>query len=237
MLYAISDLHLSLTTDPEKIRKMDGFGEHWQDHHLKIEENWRKTVSEEDTVLICGDVSWAQILPHFDNDAAFLMSLPGKKIITRGNHDHYFQSSTKMNRLYPELKFLKNEMTEYISENGDIICICSIKGSLCPNDYRFFDHDKKIYRREQIRLRTLLKRATERGYKHILLAIHYPVMNDKREESGFIELIREYGVKTVVYGHLHNKESHDKAMTGLIQGVQYHLTSADYVNFTPVKIF
>ncbi len=236
MLYSISDLHLSLTDVPEKLRKMDGFGEIWQDHHLKIKENWEKTVSDKDTVLICGDVSWAQIPIHFKRDAEFLQSLPGKKIITRGNHDHYFQSATRLNKQYPDLVFLKNNMVEYVSESGEIICICSVKGSPCPNDYRFFDHEKKIYRREIIRLRTLLKRAAEAGYKNILLAIHYPVMNDKKEESDYTTLIREYGVKTVVYGHLHNKESHDKATVGLFNDVSFHLTSSDYVNFTPVKI-
>ena len=54
-LYAISDLHLALSTD----KPMDIFGGHWINHDEKIKKNWTDKVTEEDTVLIAGDISWS----------------------------------------------------------------------------------------------------------------------------------------------------------------------------------
>ena len=54
-LFAISDLHLSLF----KSKEMDVFGKHWKNHWGQITKDWNERVSDEDVVLICGDISWA----------------------------------------------------------------------------------------------------------------------------------------------------------------------------------
>ena len=54
-IFAISDLHLSLMVE----KPMDVFGGEWENYTEKIKENWQKTVSPEDIVLIAGDISWA----------------------------------------------------------------------------------------------------------------------------------------------------------------------------------
>ena len=52
-LYAIGDLHLSLSTD----KPMDVFGKEWKNHVEKIEKNWIRQIRQEDTVVITGDHS------------------------------------------------------------------------------------------------------------------------------------------------------------------------------------
>ena len=79
-IYAISDLHLS--GEPAK-KPMDIFGEHWTNHKEKVKENWLATVKEEDTVIICGDISWAMQLKEVAEDLLWIAELPGKKILMR----------------------------------------------------------------------------------------------------------------------------------------------------------
>ena len=107
-------------------------------------------------------------------------------------------------------------------------------GWLCPNDTKFTEHDQKIYEREQARLRLSLEDA--KGAKEKIVMLHYPPTNDKREPSLFTELIEEYGVKTVVYGHLHGTEAHSQSLKGEYRGTRYQLVAADYVDFRPVSV-
>ena len=56
-LFAIADLHLSLGTD----KPMDIF-RGWDGYEKRLEENWRKLITHNDTVVIPGDISWAMKL-------------------------------------------------------------------------------------------------------------------------------------------------------------------------------
>ena len=84
-LYSIADLHLSGSVD----KPMDVFGSRWKDHTEKIVKNWRAIVNEDDTVVIPGDISWAMNLREALPDLLLIDSLPGKKIIGKGNHDFW----------------------------------------------------------------------------------------------------------------------------------------------------
>ena len=64
-IYALADLHLSLSC-PEKT--MEVFGTSWGDYISRVEDNWRSTVTCEDTVLIPGDISWATYISNAEED-------------------------------------------------------------------------------------------------------------------------------------------------------------------------
>ncbi len=64
-IYAIGNLHFSGV--PES-KPMDVFGEHWKGHRPRIIENWKQTVTPEDMVILCGDISWAIKLPDAVKD-------------------------------------------------------------------------------------------------------------------------------------------------------------------------
>lgn len=225
-LYAISDLHLAFTTD----KPMDIFGEKWLKHDEKIKQNWLSKVAEEDTVLIAGDISWSMKANESKVDLDWIDALPGKKIISKGNHDYWWSGISRLNQMYERTKFIQNNFYNY-----EDYAICGSRGWILEGSDKFTTKDKKIFDREIIRLRLSLDKAKEAGYKKIIVMIHYPPMNDKNEPSGFTELFQEYGVKKVIYGHLHGP-SLVNISTEKYDGIEYIMTSCDFLNFDPVKI-
>lgn len=225
-LYAISDLHLAFTTD----KPMDIFGEKWIKHDEKIKENWISKIKEEDTVLIAGDISWSMKSSDSKGDLDWINDLPGKKIISKGNHDYWWSGISKLNSMYDNTKFLQNNF--YVYED---YAICGSRGWILEGSDRFTEKDKKIFNREIIRLRLSLDKAKEAGFEKFIVMIHYPPINERIEESAFTEIFKEYGVEKVIYGHLHGP-SLATAFNGEHEGVNYIITSCDYLNFDPIRI-
>ena len=228
-LYAISDLHLSFY----KEKPMDIFDSVWKNHPQKILENWNSTVSQNDTVLVPGDVSWGKNLQEAIPDLNFIDNLNGKKILLTGNHDYYWNSTQKLNEMFESMSFLKNNY--FVYEN---YLICGTRGWICPGDTRYTDHDKKIYLREVGRLKLSIESAVNSNEynDNIILMMHFPPTNDKHDKSDFIKLIEHYNIKKVIYGHLHGKKKYDNSLTGIKNNVDYSLVSADFLGFTPIKI-
>ncbi len=222
MIYVISDLHLSLSTD----KPMDVFGAHWIGHFDKIKRDWQERVTDEDLVLIGGDTSWAMSLEEADRDLLAIDALPGRKIIIKGNHDYWWSSLNKMQGLYPSIDFLHNNF--YVHKE---IAICGSRGWLCPNDATFSEHDEKIYRREAQRLELSLAAAKKEGFHRIITMLHYPPTNDKMEPSLFTELIERYEVETVIYGHLHTEKAFKMGYKGCWKETMVYLTACDYLDF------
>lgn len=226
-LFAIGDLHLPSS----KNKTMDVFGGNWVNHTEKLIANWDGILQTEDTVLLAGDISWAMTEEQAKEDLSMISSWKGHKILLEGNHDYWWQSTSKLERQFPELVFLKNNHTQY-----EDWFVCGCRGWVCPNDIQFSEHDAKLYNREQARLRLSLDSAMRKGATKIILMMHFPPMNENHDISGFVEIFREYPIKHVVYGHLHHPEHHQKAFQGELEGIEYHLISGDYLDFTPKRI-
>ena len=225
-LFAISDFHLALKGD----KPMDVFGDHWIGHDEKIKENWIKNINEEDTVLIAGDISWSMSLDDGMNDLQWIHELPGKKVISKGNHDYWWGSINKLNSYYEDIFFIQNNHSNY-----EDYAICGTRGWICPGNKNFDAHDEKIYKRELIRLRLSLDSAVNAGYSKFIVMLHYPPTNDKFKSSGFTDICKEYRVSKVIYGHLHGPFNYG-VLNGELEGVQYSLTSCDFLNFDSIKI-
>ncbi|SFO03682.1 metallophosphoesterase [Proteiniclasticum ruminis] len=225
-LYAISDLHLSLSGD----KPMDVFSEEWKNHDVRIRENWLKKVKEEDTVLLAGDLSWSMKLQGGKEELDFVAGLPGRKIIIKGNHDYWWGSITKLNSMYDNMDFIQNNFFSY-----EDYAICGTRGWVIPGSSLFKEEDEKIFRREILRLKMSLDAAKKRGFQKFIVMIHYPPVNETFKDSEFTDIFEEYGVEKVIYGHLHGK-SLQRVMTGERNGVEYILTSCDYIGFDPVLI-
>jgi predicted phosphohydrolase len=221
-IYAIGDLHLSFSSN----KPMDIFGDHWTEHASKIKQSWCENVKESDVVLIPGDISWALTLEDAKEDLDFIRTLPGRKIMIRGNHDYWWSTLSKMKSMYDDLDFIQNN---YIGL--DDYAICGTRGWVSPNDSKFTDHDLKIYTRELHRLKLSLESAVKDGYNQCIVMLHYPPTNDKKEESKIQTLLEEYPVKIVVYGHLHTKHCWHLGLQGEKNGIDYHLVASDYLNF------
>lgn len=225
-LYAISDLHLSLSGD----KPMDVFSEEWKNHDMRIRENWLKKVKEEDTVLLAGDLSWSMKLQGGKEELDFVAGLPGRKIIIKGNHDYWWGSITKLNSMYDNMDFIQNNFFSY-----EDYAICGTRGWVIPGSSLFKEEDEKIFRREVLRLKMSLDAAKKRDFQKFIVMIHYPPVNETFKDSEFTDIFEEYGVETVIYGHLHGK-SLQRVMTGERNGVEYILTSCDYIGFDPLLI-
>ncbi len=222
-IYAISDLHISTNTN----KPMDVFGGNWVNYLEKIHADWQAKVSDEDLVLIGGDISWAMNVEDAKLDVESLSYLKGKKILIKGNHDYWWSGIGKVRDIMPENFFaLQNDSIRF---DGVVIC-----GSRCwsvPGSPDFTDQDKKIYLRETERLKLSLKSAQklrQDGDKLIAL-IHYPPFNVKRENSAFTDIFEEYNVDVVVYGHLHGKSVRSDKLV-IKNGIKYYLTSCDQVD-------
>lgn len=224
-IFGISDLHLSFTTD----KAMDKFGAKWSEHWKKIESNWREAITDNDVVLIPGDISWGMRPLDAVQDIQWLCSLPGKKVLTRGNHDYWWQSIGKMRNAYPDLIFLQNDSITF----GDT-AICGTRGWTLPGAADFKEEDRKLYLRELARLEMALKTMPEASCKIAML--HFPPAYAPNFTSGFTDLLEQYGINICVYGHLHGQAAPSEDFDFSAKGINYKLIACDYLNFKPLLI-
>ncbi len=222
-VYCIGDLHLPGNSE----KPMDVFGHAWDDHPARIAEAWRDAVGSDDLVLIPGDISWAMRLEDAREDLALIGSLPGTKLLLRGNHDYWWNSISKVRASLPEGCFaLQNDAFFF----GDF-AVAGSRGWVCPGSSGFSEQeDRGIYERELIRFGMSLE-AAGTG-RRLITMLHFPPFNEKRMLSGFTALIEKHGVETAVYGHLHDKAC-TVAFEGMRNGVAYLLCSADHIGFMP----
>ncbi len=228
-IFGISDLHLALGVN----KPMDVFGSVWQNHHEQIRTHWLERITDNDIVLIPGDISWAMTLEEFQPDLEYLNSLPGKKIYLRGNHDYWWGSLKKVRTMFGESSYaIQNDSVPL--EDG--IVLAGTRGWICPNDREFTEHDRKIYDREVHRLKLSLEHASTYDPKEIWVMTHYMPVNDKHEQNDMIDVLKEYNVTTVLYGHLHSY-GHDIKIEGTHWDMEFHLISCDYLRFAPKLLY
>ena len=251
-IYAIGDLHLSLN----KEKPMDIFGQKWKNHEQKIKENWEKNVANNDLVLIPGDFSWEMHLKDMYNDFKFLNDLPGKKLLLKGNHDYWWTTLAKMREFIEENKFSNIDFVYNNSYLFEDKIIAGTRG-WALNDT---ENGIKMNHREEERLKISLKSGLNNfGDKEIICLMHYPpilseqlvkleekdnsennsksnyVNNSKLKISNYVKIMKEYNVKTCLYGHLHG-ESHNEAFEGVIENINFKLVSSDYLDFKLYKV-
>ena len=230
-IYAISDLHLSFGEN----KPMDVFGKTWENHTEKIKENWISKVTENDLVLLPGDFSWAMYLKDTYNDFEFLNSLPGKKILLKGNHDYWWTSIKKMKEYLKENNF---ENIDFLHNNSFEFENKIITGTRGWQDESSCE-DKKITKRENLRLELSIQDGIKKygDDKEIIVCMHYPPFV-KYEETvlKYIDTMKKYNVTKCIYGHLHGEESHREAKEGKIGNIDFKLVSCDYTGFDLVRI-
>ena len=223
-LFAISDLHLS-GHDP---KPMDIFGAGWQNHWEKIMTDWQRRVTDDDLVLIGGDISWAMQLEAAQVDLDAIGTMPGKKLLLRGNHDYWWGSLSRVRSAMPEgMYVLQNDAWVF-----DHMVIAGTRGWNIPGGNHTSDQDRKIYARELQRLELSLKDAQRKRSEGMRLVamLHFPPFDEQHRPSAVTELLEQYGVSLVVYGHLHGGHIR-QAFEGELRGIQYRLVSCDKLNF------
>ncbi len=225
-IFTIADLHLSL--DGEK--PMDIFPG-WENYVERIRENWERLIGPEDTVVIAGDLSWGMSLEQALVDFRFLETLPGNKLIVKGNHDYWFSTLSKMNRFFEQnglnsLKIIHNNC----AETGEI-AVCGSRGWMLDSAE---EHNHKVYLREVGRLEASLKEGAKTDREPVAF-LHYPPVYQNNCCEEMLEVMRRYGVKRCFYGHIHGSGA-QYAFQGEYGGIQFRLVSADYLKFTPIQV-
>lgn len=230
-VFAIADLHLSLG---DESKKMDVFGSRWRDYEAKLRDGWLRTVSEGDTVVIGGDISWAMDVSDALPDLKFINDLPGRKLLLEGNHDFWWSGVKKLNEFCASnglrFEFLRNNAYRI----GDI-CVCGCRGWYTDErEIRESLADSaKIVAREACRLRASLDAGVKLGGEPVVF-MHFPPYFGSYVCGEFIDIMLSYGVKQCFFGHIHGK--YDVPPVTEYRGVEFHIISGDYLNFKPTFV-
>lgn len=230
-VFAISDVHLALSVD----KPMDVFGPKWANYMERLETNWRNKIKNKDTVIMPGDISWATYLEDAEEDFRFIHSLPGRKIISKGNHDYWWTTVNKLNGFIKEKGFESISFLHNNSFRVEDYVICGTRGWTAPEDGSFSQEDRKIFNRELQRLEMSIKSASISRGERLVVALHFPPYNSKGIFSEFLGIMQKYGAELCIYGHLHS-QSLAGAFEGYKDGVRFQIVSADYLKFDPLKL-
>ncbi len=241
-LYVMSDTHLSISDN----KSMDIFGARWTGYTEKLRTRWNRLITDEDTVVVAGDISWAMNHTGAVADLRFLDELKGRKILGRGNHDYWWTSMKKLTELCAEeglnsLSFLYNNAYEV----EDFI-ICGSRGWYVDESRRHMpenaDYDKIVAREairlelsltEAVKLRDSVKDATGIS-KEILVFLHFPPDFCGSVCEEIVAVLRKFGIKRCYFGHIHGV--YDLPRSTERDGITYTLTSADFLDFYPLPI-
>ena len=176
-LYAIGDLHLSLTAN----KPMEVFGPAWENYTERIAESL-SALAAEDVLVLAGDTSWGMSLEEAEADFQFLDQFPCRKYLVKGNHDYWWTTAAKLHRFFDgkgihTLDMLHNNCVFY----GDY-AVCGTRGWFLEEDA----HNVKVLNREVGRLEASLKAAGERP---ILCFLHYPPLYQGYECPEILETL------------------------------------------------
>ncbi len=222
-LFTIGDTHLSFGTD----KPMDIF-KGWSDYTDRLEKTWRAIVKDEDTVVIPGDVSWGMSLQSALPDLQFLNSLPGTKILGKGNHDYWWETMRKMTNFLEQNELSTIRILFNNAYRIDDFTVCGTRGW-------FFDAEtenvEKILNREAGRLRMSLEDAKQLGGEPIVF-LHYPPLYEGNICHEIYDVLLEYNVKRCYFGHLHGL-SGSKYSLFERDGIRFSLVAADFLSFCP----
>ena len=244
-LYAIGDLHLHFQSELKAPGQLNG--RVWKDHERKFKKICDRLIAPDDALVLVGDHSWGTTMAECGQDLAYIESLPGRKILTRGNHDMFWDAkkTARLNEQFAgQLSFLQDNYFAYrdyalVGTKG-----FTFEGPFYLDQYRRvigWDEEaearaKKLVERELVRLRTSFEAAKADGYRRFIVFLHYPPTNILEERSGFTDMAEEYGAEQVIYAHCHGEARFHDSIMGVYRGVQYSLVSGDYRRWEPMKV-
>ena len=244
-LYAIGDLHLHFQSELKAPGQLTG--KVWKNHEVLFKKNCAARLRERDTLVLVGDHSWGRKLSECEKDLQYIMDLPGRKVLLRGNHDMFWDAkkTEALNRQFEgRLFFLQNNYYPY----GDYALAgtkgytfegpfyLNRRGQVTGWDEREAAHAARLIEREVERLCVSLEAAKRDGYQKFIMFLHYPPTNILEQASAFTDMAEEYGVEKVIYAHCHGQSRFHDSIEGTFHGVEYRLVSGDYLLWNPERI-
>ncbi|MDO4867272.1 MAG: metallophosphoesterase [Clostridia bacterium] len=244
-LYAIGDLHLHFQSEVKARGQLTD--PVWRGHEAKVRRNCARLVRPEDTLLLAGDHSWGRNLEECAKDMAFIETLPGRKVLLRGNHDMFWDAkkTAALNaRFEGRLSFLQNNYFPYrdyalVGTKGYTFegpFYLNRAGRITGWDEAEAEHAEKLVERELERLRASFEAARSEGYRKFIMFLHYPPTNILQRGSAFTDMAEAYGAEQVIYAHCHGARRFHDSIIGYMRGIRYRLVSGDYLNWEPAKL-
>ena len=244
-LYAIGDLHLHFQSELKAPGQLHD--RVWKKHEQKFQAYCGKHLTDEDTLVLVGDHSWGKNLEQAETDLQYICDLPGRKILTRGNHDMFWDANktASLNARYAgKLEFLQGNYYTYrdyalVGTKGFTFegpFRVDRRGRIVDWDDAAEEHAKKIVERELKRLRDSFEAASRDGYRKFIMFLHYPPTSVIEEESGFTRMAEEYRVEQVIYAHCHGEARFHDSIEGMFHNIRYSLVSGDFLKWRPYKV-
>ena len=244
-LYAIGDLHLHFQSPLKARAQMKE--RVWKNHEEKFKRNCARLITGDDTLVLVGDHSWGRSLSECEEDFRYIADLPGRKILTRGNHDMFWDAAKTEalnERFAGRLSFLQNNFFSYrdyalVGTKGYTFegpFYLNSRGKIVDWDEEAEEHAKKLVERELVRLRASFEAAKAEGYTKYIMFLHYPPTNILEDKSGFTDMAEEYGAEQVIYAHCHGEARFHDSIEGKKNGVLYSLASGDYLRWQPLRV-
>lgn len=247
-IWTIADLHLSFGVAN---KSMDIFGPSWEKHAEKIAENWNRSIHPEDLVLIPGDISWGMRLDEAVPDLNWIHSLPGTKVLLKGNHDYWWDSLKKIVEvLPPSIHLVQNnafhwkdvtiggarlwdtpeyDFGSFIEYRENPKAKVIDKEELIQEEF-----SQKLFNKELERLKLSLKSLSPTARLRIAMT-HYPPIGADLQSSRASQILEEHDIHICVFGHLHNIKA-GISLFGEKNGIRYILASSDYLRFKPLLV-
>ena len=244
-LYAIGDLHLHYQSQLKAPGQLTD--RVWKNHEARFRKNCAAAVRESDTLVLVGDHSWGRNLAECERDLQYIMDLPGKKVLLRGNHDMFWdakKTAALNSRFQGRLFFLQNNYFPYrdyalVGTKG-----YTFEGPFYLNrrrqitgwDEEEAEHAARLVERELDRLRASFEAARNDGFARFIMFLHYPPTNIMERRSAFTDIAEEYGAEQVIYAHCHGQSRFHDSIEGRFHGVEYRLVSGDYLVWNPARL-
>jgi len=236
-LFTIADLHLSGAAD----HPMDVFGDRWVGYTDKICRRWQAVVSERDTVVLPGDISWGMTAEAAAPDFALLDRLPGRKLLGKGNHDFWWDTATKLTRFFEEKGFSTLQLLYNNAYRVESAIVTGTRGWFLDETQQVtvgtVDY-AKIVRREAMRLELGLSAAAalqkETPSAEIIAFLHFPPVYGDFICREIVDLLHRYGVRRCYYGHIHGVYTLPPRRD--FEEIGFSPVSSDYLDFTPAKV-
>ena len=240
-LFAIGDTHLPSTRNKD----MDRFG--WVGHPEPLRIAWDAKVTNDDAIIVAGDISWATRTSEVMNDLKWLDDRPGKKVLLRGNHDFWWgDSSSKLRRLFEPFKSFVGFIHNSAVQVGPYVIAGSrlwtapeappMPGGEMGDEVQKPDYIERETNRLQLSIDDAKKMQAASPNELIkICAVHFPPIYSNKVETAFSKTLEAWQPKVCVYGHLHGPGI-NAGFTGQHGGVEYVLASCDAAKFSPALL-
>ncbi|MDP1826086.1 MAG: metallophosphoesterase [Archangium sp.] len=240
-LFAIGDTHLP----SERKKDMDRFG--WAEHPAPLQRNWDATVTNDDCIIVAGDISWATRPAEVMDDLAWLDARPGQKVLLRGNHDFWWgDSSSKLKKLFEPFQSFKGFIQNTAVEVGPYLIAGSrlwtapeappMPGGEMGDVVQKPDYIVRETNRLQLSIDDAKAREAKAATPRIrVCAVHFPPLYSNGLPTAFSRTLEAWKPEVCVYGHLHGPGI-GAGFVGEHGGVRYVLASCDAAQFKPVLL-